>query len=83
MSPAPLIGLNQAGGEDCFDLQPGDRLCSFTPDVSDEESALIATMLVPPAPADRKAPPADGPGAAPVTLDAPALQALDALLKTR
>lgn len=74
-----LMGLNQVGGEGCTEIQPGDRLCDFTPYIDDAERALIATTLTLPAPADRR-PRALGDA---TTLDAPARAALDALLNTR
>lgn len=74
-----LLGLNQSGGEDCFELQPGDRICSFTPYITDEEISLIATMLVPPSPEMRDALAQE----TDVTLDDQSLQALAALLNAR
>ncbi|MBO3758970.1 VWA domain-containing protein [Ciceribacter sp. L1K22] len=49
-----LMGLNQRGGDNCWELQPGDEICEFTSNIPQEESNLIINMIVPPAPQDRK-----------------------------
>ncbi|WP_333714266.1 hypothetical protein, partial [Yoonia sp.] len=48
-----LIGLNQPGGEACIEAAAGLTLCEFTPYISTDEFALIASTLrlaPPPAP---------------------------------
>ncbi|WP_430512078.1 hypothetical protein [Pannonibacter phragmitetus] len=49
-----LMGLNQPGGKNCQQLQPGDEICEFTSSIPQEESSLIINMIAPPAPQDRK-----------------------------
>ncbi|WP_119308256.1 vWA domain-containing protein [Cohaesibacter haloalkalitolerans] len=40
-----LVGLNQEGGDDCLEVEPGSQLCAFTPYISSQEFDLIRNTL--------------------------------------